>query len=190
MEIVTKEEFLLEKVKYFRLIRQGAVFIHPTDTIYGIGCDATNESAVQRIRSIKQRTSMPFSIIAPSKKWVYDSCDILPEGEEWLDRLPGPFTLIFRLKGSSAVAGSVNLGSNTLGIRMPRHWLSTAVSELGFPLVSTSANITGESYMTSVDDLDENIRHKVDFIVYEGEKKGRPSTIVKLFEKEVQVVER
>ena len=190
MEIVTKEEFLLQKVKYFRLLSQGAVFIHPTDTIYGIGCDATGEAAVQRIRAVKQRTAMPFSVIAPSKRWVFENCDVTLEGEKWLDRLPGPYTLIFRLKNSSPVAAAVNLNSKTLGVRMPKHWISDVAAELGFPVVSTSANLTGEPYMTSTEDLDDSIRQKVDFIIYEGEKQGKPSTIVKLFEKEVEVVER
>ena len=190
METVTKEEFLLGRVKYFRLISQGAVFIHPTDTIYGIGCDATNEAAVQRIRGIKQRAGMPFSVIAPSKRWIFENCDVAIEGEKWLDRLPGPFTLIFRLKNRSAAAAAVNLKSTTLGGRIPKHWVSEVVAELGFPVVSTSANITGEPYMTSLDSLDESIRQKVDFIIYEGEKRGRPSTVVKLFEKEAEVVER
>ena len=190
MEIVTKEEFLLEEIKYLRLIEEGAVFIHPTDTIYGIGCDATNEKAVQRVRGIKQRASMPFSVIVPSKRWVFENCEVSAEGERWLEKLPGPYTLIFRLKKKAAVAAAVNLSSDTLGVRMPMHWMAKIVAELGFPVVSTSANVTGEPYMTSAEDLDEGIRQKVDFIVYEGEKQGKPSTIVKLFEKEVEVVER
>ena len=190
MEIVTKEEFLLEKIKYFRLISQGSVFIYPTDTIYGIGCDATNEQAVQRVRSAKQRSEMPFSVIAPSRRWVLENCQLSLEGEKWLGRLPGPYTLIFRLKNKSAIAAAVNLGGNTLGIRMPEHWIRGVVAELELPIISTSANITGEPYMTSIEDLDDSIRQKVDFIIYEGEKEGRPSTIVKLFEKEVEVVER
>lgn len=181
---------MLGKVKYSRLISQGAVFIHPTDTIYGLGCNATVEMAVQRIRAIKQRTEMPFSVIAPSKRWIFENCDVSQEGEKWLEKLPGPYTLIFRLKSKSAVASAVNLGGSTLGVRMPKHWMTDAVSELGFPVVSTSANLTGEPYMTSLDDLDEQVKQKVDFIIYEGEKRGRPSTVVKLFEKEVEVVER
>lgn len=190
MEIVTKEEFLLEKRKYLKLIEDGAVFIHPTDTIYGLGCNATSKEAVQRIRSLKHRSEMPFSVIAPSKKWIFGNCEVSAEGEKWLGKLPGPYTLIFGLKNSKAVAAAVNLGSKTLGVRMPKHWFADIVAELGFPVVSTSANVTGEPYMTSVDDLDDSIRQKADFIIYEGEKQGRPSTIVKLFEKEVEVVER
>ncbi len=190
MEILTKEEFLSQKARYTKLIGDGAVFIHPTDTIYGIGCDATNDKAVQRIREIKQRTSTPFSVIAPSKRWVFENCEVSLEGERWLDRLPGPFMLIFRLKNKAAVAPAVNLGSDTLGIRIPKHWIYDFVAELGFPLVSTSANLTGRPYMTSIDDLDQSIRQKVDFAIHDGEKPGRPSTLVKLFEKETEIVER
>ncbi len=190
METITKEEFLLDRIKYFKLISEGAVFIYPTDTIYGIGCNATNELAVQRVRAIKQRAGMPFSVIAPSKRWIFENCDVTIEGEKWLDRLPGPFTLVFRLKNTSAVAAAVNMNGATLGVRIPRHWASEIVAELGFPVVSTSANLSSEPYMTSIEDLDNRVKQKVDFIVYEGEKRGRPSTVVKLFEKEVEVVER
>ncbi len=190
METATKEEFLLEKIKYLRLVGKGAVFIHPTDTIYGIGCDATSEKAVQRIRSMKQRASMPFSVIAPSKGWILENCEVTASAKEWIGKLPGPYTLILKLKKKSAVAAAVNLNSDTLGVRMPKHWFTDVVAELGSPVVSTSANITAKPYMTSVDDLDESIKQKVDFIIYEGEKAAKPSTIVKLFEKEVEVVER
>lgn len=190
MEVITKEVFLLEKMKYLELIKQGAVFIHPTDTIYGIGCDATNEKAAQRIRSIKRRPEMPFSVIAPSKKWILGNCEVSADGKKWLGKLPGPYTLVFRLKNRAAVAAAVISGGNTLGVRVPKHWFTDVVAELGFPVVSTSANITAQPYMTSVEDLDGSIKKQVDFIVYEGKKEARPSTIVKLFEKEVKVVKR
>ncbi len=190
MEVATKEAFLLKKVRHIRLISQGAVFIHPTDTIYGIGCDATNEEAVERVREAKQRPLMPFSVIAPSKKWIYENCDVSLEGEKWLDRLPGPYTLIFRLKNKSAVAAAVNLKGETIGVRMPKHWITGLVAELGFPVVSTSANITGQPYMTAIESLNGSVRMRVDFAIYEGEKEGRPSAIVKLFEKNAEVVER
>lgn len=190
MNVITKEEFVRDKVKYARLIGQGAVFVYPTDTIYGIGCDATNHSSVLRVRGIKQRPSMPFSVIAPSKRWAYENCEITVEGERWLDRLPGPYTLVFRLKNDAPVARAVNTGTDTLGVRLPKHWIAGIVSELGFPLVSTSANVSGQSYMTSLDDLEPSVKAAVDFVVFDGEKAGRPSTIVRLYEEEVKVVER
>ncbi len=189
MEIVTKEEFLLGKARYVKMIREGNVFIHPTDTIYGIGCDATNEAAVKRIREAKQRASMPFSVIAPSKDWIFANCEFSSEGKMWLGKLPGPYTLIFKLKNKSAIAASVVSGSENIGVRMPQHWILDIVKELGFPVVSTSANIAGQPYMTSVDELEPSIMKKIDFAVYEGEKEGRPSTIVKLFGK-VELLKR
>ena len=70
MQIVTKEEFLGSKAFYLKRISGGAVFIYPTDTIYGIGCDATNDAAVKRIREIKHRSENPFSVAVPSKNWI------------------------------------------------------------------------------------------------------------------------
>ena len=190
METVTKGKFLTDKARFLKLIRNGAVFIHPTDTIYGIGCDAINEKAVQQIREAKQRDSKPFSVIAPSKSWISDNCEVSSEGRKWLAKIPGPYTLVLKLKKKSAVAAAVIAGVDTIGVRMPRHWFTDMVAELGFPVVSTSANLTGQPYMTSIDNLNENVKKKVDFMIYEGKKEGKPSTIVKLSGKEVEVVER
>ncbi|UCG94990.1 MAG: Sua5/YciO/YrdC/YwlC family protein, partial [archaeon] len=82
-----------EKIE--QLVLQGSVFIHPTDTIYGLGCDATRYNSVIRIRQIKQREQKPFSVIAPSKEWILENCVV---GEADLTRLPGPYTLILKLK--------------------------------------------------------------------------------------------
>ncbi len=188
MGMVTADEFRLKKSLFLKKIRDGAVFIHPTDTIYGIGCDATNSEAVEKVRMIKQRPEIPFSVIAPSKKWIYDNCDVKSNAFKWIERLPGPYTLIFTLVNKEAVSKQVNCGLGTIGVRIPKHWFSKAVEELGFPVVSTSANISGEQFMTSMDDLDERI--KVDFVIYEGEKKGRPSKIVSLVEEKEKIIER
>jgi L-threonylcarbamoyladenylate synthase len=190
MDIVTKDEFLQRKSEFIPKIEAGTIFIHPTDTIYGIGCDATNSSAVKKVREAKQRVDNPFSVIAPSKKWIYDNCEYSEEAISWIEKLPGPYTLILKLKNKKAIANEVNLGSGTLGIRIPAHWFSGFVRELGFPVVSTSANISGEPYMTSMDNLDARIKPKVGFVIYEDEKKGRPSTVVKLFSEKVEVVQR
>jgi len=184
MQTVTKDEFRLRKDEFLDLIRQGAVFIYPTDTIYGIGCDATNSRAVHTIREIKARSKNPFSVIAPSKKWIEENCvsDSSKTREEWMSRLPGPYTLIFRLRNKKAIAEEVNNGSSTIGVRIPDHWFTEYAQESGMPIVTTSANFTGEYFMTSLDDLNPKIKGHMDFIIYEGEKKGRPSTLVNLSE--------
>ncbi len=190
MDIVSKEDFLSQKERFMKLIKDGAVFVYPTDTIYGIGCDATNEKAVRRIREAKQRDSKPFSVIVPSKSWIMDNCEVPGDRKGWLDKLPGPYTIILRLKKKSAVSASVFLGAGNLGIRMSDHWFNDIVAELCVPVVSTSANLTGEPYMTSIDNLNERIKEKVDFVVYEGKKEARPSTIVDLSGKDVLIKER
>lgn len=190
MDIVTKDEFMQHKSEFISKIEEGAIFIHPTDTIYGIGCDATNAEEVKKVREAKQRKDNPFSVIVPSKKWIYDNCEFSEDAIGWIEKLPGPYTLILRLKNKDAVAKEVNLDADTLGIRIPDHWFSAFVKELGIPVVSTSANVAGEAYMTSIDDLDERIKQKISFTIYEEEKKGRPSAVVKLYDEKVEVVER
>lgn len=190
MDVLTKEEFLLRKREFLHLIREGALFIHPTDTIYGIGCDATNSEAVKAVRKVKNRWHNPLSVIAPSKEWLRKNCELTAQGEEWLDRLPGPYTLILRLKNKEAVAESVNLASGTLGVRIPEHWFSGVAGEADVPIVTTSANIHGQQFMTSLDDLSPKITAKMSFAVYEGVKAGRPSKLVDLTSEEEHLIER
>ena len=174
MRILTKEEFRYDLELFSKRIKEGAVFIYPTDTIYGIGCSALNENAVKKIRELKNRPDNPFSVIAPSKEWIKSNCEV-----DSLDILPGPYTLIAKLK-KSAVVESVNLGQETLGVRIPDHWISNIVKELKIPIVTTSVNKAGKQFMTSLEDLDEEIKGKVEFIVYEGKKQSRPSKIIDL----------
>jgi len=190
MEVITKEEFVVNRDDYLRRIKQGSVFIHPTDTIYGLGCDATNARAVTNIRKIKHRQDNPFSVIAPSKKWIYDNCEVSQGALKWVEKLPGPYTLIFRLTNKKAVADNTNCGLDTLGIRIPYHWFSRVAAVLGLPLVTTSANISGGDFMTSIDNMDQVIGRKVDFIIYEGEKRGRPSALVNLVDEKIKVTKR
>lgn len=190
MKIVIKEEFEMQKPMFLDRILKGAVYIHPTDTIYGIGCSAKHSRAVNKIRAIKERTNMPFSVIAPSKDWIFENCIVSMDAEKWINKLPGPYTLIFRLKNGNAIAPEVNSGMNTLGVRIPLHWVSSIARELNIPLVTTSANVSGKEYMVNLDTLDPDIKKKMDFVIYEGEKSGKPSTVVHLDKEEEKVVER
>ena len=177
---------IIEKLK-------SEIFIYPTDTIYGIGCNALNANAVKKIREIKQRIESPFSVIAPSTKWIEEKCEITRNAKEWLEKLPGPYTLIMKTK-EKAVAKEVAPGKKTLGIRMPRHWMMAFFEWLNIPIVTTSVNVTDEPFMTKIEDLElginSDIRHKVNFVVYEGEKQGRPSKIIHLEGKETKIRER
>jgi tRNA threonylcarbamoyl adenosine modification protein (Sua5/YciO/YrdC/YwlC family) len=189
MRILSKEEFEKEKdIIRNKLIENDIVFIYPTDTIYGIGCNALNKEAVERVRRIKQRGNSPFSVIAPSKEWISENCEVNEDAKEWVKRLPGPFTLILKTK-NYCVAENVNLKLGSLGIRIPDHWFSKFVAEAEIPIVTTSVNKSKSDFMTSLDNLDDEIKSKVDFIVYEDSKQGKPSKIVDLTDSE-KIVER
>ncbi len=184
--IVTKDELLKSKKTVQTLLKE-KVFIYPTDSIYGLGCDATSEKLVQKIRYIKKSNLQPFSVIVPSKEWVYQNCEVGPEQKKYVEKLGKKlmvngeehcFTLVLKLNNKDAVARNVCQGLETIGVRIPNHWFSEVVANLGVPVVTTSANQTGEDFMTSIEDLSSGIRREVDLIVYEGEKKGYPSIII------------
>ena len=179
MRVLNFDEFKLDREVIIDSIIRGTVFIHPTDTIYGIGCNAQNSNSVKKIRKLKERTTNPFSVIAPSFEWIKENCIITKEAEEWLQKLPGPFTLIFKLK-KNCVVKEVNLGLKTLGIRIPNHWIKTIVAEANVPIVSTSVNKSNEDYMTSLEDLDPQIKAGLEFALYEGKKDVKPSKIIDL----------
>lgn len=181
MRIFNFEELNLERQSIIDSIINGAIFIHPTDTIYGIGCNAQNSSAVKKIRQLKGRVTNPFSVIAPSVEWINKNCIVTKEGEEWLEKLPGPYTLIFKLK-NDCVAKEINPGLKTLGLRIPNHWIRKLVAEIEVPIVTTSVNRANEDYMTSLEDLDPKIKGGIDFVLYEGKKEGKPSKIIDLTE--------
>ncbi len=180
--LFNKEETLQNREEIIESIISGKIFIYPTDTIYGIGCNALDSGAVAKIRQIKQRDSKPFSVIVPSEKWIRDNCNIGDSVEGHLGKLPGPYTLFLKLKEESAVASDINpLNNNaTVGVRIPAHWFTDLVVEAGIPFVTTSVNLSGEPHMTSLDNLDETIKNSVDFIIYEGPIEGQPSRKIDL----------
>jgi L-threonylcarbamoyladenylate synthase len=157
-------------------IKQGKIFIYPTDTIYGIGCDATNQSSVEKIREIKQRDTNPFSVIAPSKQWIKDNLEV---DNKRLNLLPGPYTLILKLK-NKVVSDSVLLGLNTLGIRIPNHKLTPIIQKSNLPFISTSVNLTGKEPITKISEISENISNKVDIIIDAGTINNPPSTLINI----------
>jgi L-threonylcarbamoyladenylate synthase len=180
MRVIEKDDIKVMKDEVINLIKAGQIFIHPTDTIYGIGCDATSNESVQKIRDIKNRMDRPFSVIAPSLDWIHANLEVTEEAKEWLDKLPGPYTFIFKIKNRGCVSPAINKGLDTLGVRIPEHWTSVLASEIGLPIVTTSANLVGRDYMKNIEELDPTIESKVNFILYEGELNGVPSKVVDL----------
>jgi tRNA threonylcarbamoyl adenosine modification protein (Sua5/YciO/YrdC/YwlC family) len=181
MRVISKDELHHQKEQFKDQISQGNIFIYPTDTIYGIGCSINNIDAIKKIRDIKKRPeNKAFSIIAPSKEWIKEHCEVNGEVEKWLDKLPGPYTLILKLKKVNETFSVVNGGTDTIGVRIPNHWISGFVKELDHPIITASVNYRGEDFMTSLEDLNEDIKSRTHFILYEKELSGNPSTMVNL----------
>ena len=186
MEVLTQTELRVRFEEIIEKIKEGAVFIYPTDTIYGIGCDAANESSIEKIRKLKGRTTAPFSIIVPSLEWVEENCDVNEKVKGWLSKLPGPYTLILNLKNKEIISDNIAPEVDTIGIRYPDHWFTELIKELGIAVVTTSANKSGEPFMTCIENLDPEIESGVEFMIYEGPKEGRPSKLINIEKEEVR----
>ncbi|MFT7615819.1 MAG: L-threonylcarbamoyladenylate synthase [Candidatus Woesearchaeota archaeon] len=190
MKTISKKEFLEQEDLYLGKIKSGTIFIYPTDTIYGIGCNALINNQIKKIRELKGRPTAPFSIIAPSIEWIRENCIITPEAQEWVDKLPGPYTLILNLKNPEFLSKDIVGDSSAVGVRLPNHWIAKVVQDLGYPIVTTSVNKKGEAFMTCMGDLDPEIEQQTDLIIHEGELAGRPSKIVHLEGNEEKVISR
>jgi len=190
MQVYTKDEFFIHYDEFAEKVTGGAIFVYPTDTIYGLGCNAQNDASVKKLRDIKGRNKMPFSVIAPSKEWIYDNCDVDDKTQEWIDQLPGPITLILNLKNEKAVSKEA-LGENgTIGVRIPKHWIRGFVRALDIPIVTTSVNMHGKRPMMDPEEIDMSLKPKINFLIDEGVLEGSPSKIVKLEGEKAMVQER
>lgn len=159
---------------YTDKIKGGKIFIYPTDTIYGIGCDATNVSAVERIKKIKGRDKdKPLSVIAPSIRWIEENLVVDCDLKKYL---PGPYTIILK-KIDKNFLSHVSSGE-TLGVRIPSAKFTRDVQKAGVPFITTSVNLSGEPFAVSMKDIKEEIWKAVDLVIDVGELDGRPSTLV------------
>jgi L-threonylcarbamoyladenylate synthase len=156
-------------------IKNGAIFIYPTDTIYGLGCDATNTESVQLLKELKYRDKdKPLSIIAPSKEWIKKKCIV--ENETLEKYLPGPYTLILKKKNPKFLKEISS--SDTLGIRIPDCEFTKLVKQTNKPFITTSVNFAGEPFATQISNIDKKILDSVDIIIGVGKLDGRPSTLI------------
>ncbi|MBU5688731.1 MAG: threonylcarbamoyl-AMP synthase [Candidatus Aenigmarchaeota archaeon] len=173
------DEILLNKA--IRTLRSGGVIIYPTETVYGLGADATNHSAINKIFEIKRRDKfkpllIAFSSIEMAKKYVWWNkyADILAK-----KYLPGPLSLVLSIKDDS-IDENVYQGGIKVGIRIPKNdFALKLISNFNKPITSTSANISGEKPPVKIDDISDEIKNKVDLIIDKGECEVKmPSTIV------------
>ncbi len=165
----------------------GKILIYPTDTIYGIGCDATNDKLVRKIRELKKRENKPFSVIAPSKKWIYDNCVLTGEARTWVKKLPGPYTLVLKMKKKCV---SPEVAKEKVGVRMPANEFTKKVKTFGKPFVTTSVNISGEPSLKNPNKLKPSIAKGVDHLVDAGTIRGKASRVVDLSSGEAVILRK
>ena len=164
------------------VLRAGGIILYPTDTVWGIGCDATNEEAVQKIYKLK-RSEDKHSMLCLCRdadmivRYVNRAPGIAFEVMELSDK---PLTAI--LPGAVGVAPSLIPETQTLGVRIPQHdFCQALLRKFGKPIVSTSANISGEETAKRLRDVVQEIIDGVDYVVnprFEGKPTLKPSSII------------
>lgn len=154
-------------------ILAGKIFIYPTDTIYGIGCDALNKRSVEKIREIKKRDQRPFSIIAPSFKWIEKNCVVNLNLKKYL---PGAYTLILKKKEKNFLSHISE--TDSLGVRIPNCDFTKKLQKSGVPFITTSVNLSGEKPANQIKEIPKEILEKVDYVIDKGKLSGKPSTLI------------
>jgi len=175
-----------EIARAVQVLRKGGLLLYPTDTVWGIGCDATNAEAVDRIYALKKSVNKKSMIVlAPDIDSVGLYVNRAPAvAWELLETATTPLTLI--LPGAARIAENLVPEEGTVGIRVPDHeFCRRLLQRFGRPIVSTSANISGRPAPTTFDEISSEIRSGVDMVAdrhFEGKPTRRPSSIIALDE--------
>ena len=182
MQQVKESDLRREVDEAVRVLREGGIILYPTDTVWGLGCDATNAEAVDRIYRLKR---------SENKKSMLVLCASADMVVRYVNRAPGiafevmematsPLTLI--LPGATGVAANLIPDEGTRGIRVPDHeFCRRMLRGLQRPVVSTSANISGEATPAGLQEVSREIIDGVDFVVnprFEGKPTRKASSII------------
>ncbi|WP_248895664.1 L-threonylcarbamoyladenylate synthase [Haloplanus halobius] len=159
-------------------VRDGRAVVYPTETVYGLGADATDADAVERVFDLKDRPrDNPLSLGVPSVDAALEYTRPTPREERFMRRfLPGPVTVVVERR--STLPDVLTAGRDRVGVRVPNHELALALLERTPPLTATSANRSGEPSVTHPDQLDERIREGAAVVLDGGETPGTESTVV------------
>ena len=165
-------------------LKNGGLLLYPTDTIWGIGCDATNAEAVEKVFALKGRDKSKSMLILLHNdnqlaSYVKDIPDVAYELIEATDR---PMTIIY--SGAKNLAENALAEDGSIGIRVVNHpFCQQLLQRFRKPIISTSANLSGQPSATNFDEITDEIKEGVDYVVKYGQQdlsKGKPSIIMKL----------
>ncbi|MFI3262636.1 MAG: L-threonylcarbamoyladenylate synthase [Rikenellaceae bacterium] len=178
-------EKLKEQVfKACEVLKAGGLILYPTDTVWGIGCDATNADAVAKVYELKKSADKKSMIVLiENTDRVALSVDGAPSvAWDLIDMSDKPLTLI--LEGAKGVASNLVPEEGTLGVRVPNHeFCKRLLHRFMKPIVSTSANISGEATPLKFTEISKEIKNGVDMIIdtdMEGVMTRKPSSIISL----------
>jgi L-threonylcarbamoyladenylate synthase len=170
--------------KALNVLKNGGIILYPTDTVWGLGCDATNEEAVSKINDIKGRSSDKSFIIlldtdAKLQSYVTEIPDVAYDLIEYAEH---PLTIVF--SGAKNLAKNVINEDGSVGVRIAKHdFCQQLIQRFRKPITSTSANISGQPSPRFFDEISEEIKDAVDYIVELEQDlriEKKPSTIMKL----------
>jgi L-threonylcarbamoyladenylate synthase len=166
------------------VLRKGGTILYPTDTVWGIGCDARNKDAVAKVFKIKQRAEYKSMVtLVCDDKMLNRYVKEVPEvAWDLIEAADTPLTIIY--PGARMLAENVVAADGSVGIRLIKDpFCRNLVHKFGKPIVSTSANISGENAPSSFNDIKIDILNKVDYIVNLRKNENnnvQPSTIIKV----------
>jgi L-threonylcarbamoyladenylate synthase len=170
--------------KALEILKNGGVILYPTDTIWGIGCDATNPEAVQRVYEIKKREDSKSMLVlmenaALLERYVEDVPEV---AWDLIEISSTPLTVIYQ--NAKNLAPNLIGDDGSIGIRFTKEkFTSHLLQRLRRPLVSTSANISGEKSPALFDEISDEIKNAVDYVVefrQDDTTTATPSSIIKL----------
>lgn len=178
------EELQQEIENSINALKAGKVILYPTDTIWGLGVDATNSKAVQKIYNIKKRNPHnSLIILLDSMEKLKDYVEDVPEiSYDLIEKTRVPLTIIYTK--AKNLAKNVIAGDGSIAIRVVNdEFCSEVIRQFGKPIVATSANISGEAPPVVFNDISEDIIQKADYVVKIFRDKIntlKPSTIIKM----------
>lgn len=154
-----------------QILKKSGLVIIPTETVYGIAVDATNNLAVDKLYSLKKRsTEKPLQIMCASIEKAREIGKFSSFANLYCDKIwPGPLTAVVEKKEPSVLAENFNINDSSVGIRIPRHPKAlTLLKECNFPLAVTSANISGKDSASGINEIAKEILDLVDHAIDGG----------------------
>ena len=181
--------------KALEVLRAGGTILYPTDTIWGIGCDATSENFVEKIFAIKKRQESKSLIVLVSDDGMLNRFvkNIPAMAWDLMDVTDNPLTIIY--DEGRGLAKNIFAEDGSIGVRkVSDEFCQRLIHKFGKPIVSTSANITGEAAPQKFSEIKEEIKQAVDYVVtwrQDEWQNAKPSSIIKLKENgEIKIIRK